>query len=507
MLALAHNDKIRDLDELASILQILAIGGKRVVHCHGLFPLLDQGDIRHLEAAREMGDVLAVTLCSDDAAPDDVIPPLPDRLRAEMIAALPSVDYVAITSSPSASEAIHRLRPHIHATRSWAPESDEEAVLAIGGSIRCTTDPACIANNDQTHQDDDRRAFLAVLRERYTATEVLSLVESLRSLRVAIVGEAILDEYVYCDAMGKSGKEPMLVVRHRARDLQAGGALAIANHLAEFCDQIELCTYLGASDPREEFVRTHLRSAVRLHSVLKADSPTIVKRRYVDAYSRAKLFGVYQLNDEPLAPAEESRLLGILDSLMDNCDLVIAADYGHGFITSRAVDLICNRAPFLAVNTQLNSANVGFNTVSRYPRADYVCLHEGELRMDARNTLGATTDLMVSLARRMAAERVLVTQGNRGATIYQEGSGFVQCPAFADKIVDRVGAGDALLALSSLLVAAGAPPDMTAWLGNLAGAQAVSIVGNCSSIDRTKLMDTVRSHLRASARRLMRAWA
>src|SRR3954452_20890627 len=105
-------DKIKRIDELAVSLSALRQGGKRIVHCHGVFDLLHIGHIKHLEAARKFGDLLVVTLTPDrfvNKGPHR--PAFPERLRAEALASLVCVDYVAINQWPTAVETIERLRP------------------------------------------------------------------------------------------------------------------------------------------------------------------------------------------------------------------------------------------------------------------------------------------------------------------------------------------------------------------------------------------------------------
>ncbi len=329
------------------------------------------------------------------------------------------------------------------------------------------------------------------MRARYQAEQVRGFVEQLRPLRVLAIGETILDEYVYCDALGKSGKEPILAMRYLSREMYAGGILAISNHLAEFCQQVDLLTYLGTTEPREEFVRERLKPNIDPRFVYKPSSPTIVKRRYVESYSLAKLFGVYRIDDEPITGAEEDQLCEELDSLLSEVDVVIVADYGHGLITPRMVDLLIEKSRFLAVNTQINAANIGFHTISKYRRADYVCIQEGELRHDSRSRDGDAKDLVAALAERLSCRSCMTTRGKYGSLLYRRGEGFFECPAFAVRIVDRIGAGDALLALTSLCEARGLPAEVTGLLGNLAGAEAVATVGNKASVDRQRMLGRV----------------
>src|SRR6185503_674762 len=97
-----------------------------------------------------------------------------------------------------------------------------------------------------------------------------------------------------------------------ARELNAGGILSIARHLSNFLDRVNLFTYLGAANTQEDFVRDHLQPNIHAEFIYKPDSPTIVKRRYVDNYSLAKLFEVYEFNDELLAASEEDAFYAML---------------------------------------------------------------------------------------------------------------------------------------------------------------------------------------------------
>lgn len=335
--------------------------------------------------------------------------------------------------------------------------------------------------------------YLHTFRQQHTAEEIFAYLHRLRHLNVMVVGETILDEYVYCEALGKSGKEPVLAMRYLSQEMYAGGILAIGNHLADFCHRIDLLTYLGAPDSQEDFVRSSLKTNIKPTFIYKSHSPTIIKRRYIENYSFSKLLGVYQINDKWLSQSEEEAFCAALERRLPACDVVIVADYGHGLITPRVVELLSSQAPFLAVNTQINAANIGFHTISKYNRADYICIHEGEIRQDSRSRRGDLKPLVSDLSRRLSCQTVMVTRGKKGTLLYHEGEGFFECPAFAVKVVDRIGAGDAVLALTSLCVAAGIPADVIGFIGNLVGREAVTIVGNKASIERVRLLQSIES--------------
>lgn len=503
--------KIKSLDDLAGILASLRDQGKKIVHCHGVFDLLHVGHIRHFEEAKRMGDILVITLTQDEYVNKGPHrPAFPQSLRAEVLAALDVVDFVAINRWPTAVETIKLLRPDVFVKGPDYKDAAQdvtggithevEAVRSVGGEVKFTQDitfsSSTLLNRHLPLFPPAANNYLNNFRLRHSAGEICQYLDSVRPLRVMVIGEAILDEYVYCNALGKSSKEPILAMQYVSRDVHAGGSLAIANHLAELCDHVELVTYLGGTDSREQFVRSSLKPNVDATFIYKSHSPTVVKRRYVEQYMFFKLLEIYEMNDALLNEREEEEFYRTLEARLPNCDVVIVADFGHGLITPRVVDLLAEKARFLAVNTQINAANIGFHTISKYKRADYICVHEGEIRLDHRNRHGELEALVVDLARRLSCKTIMVTLGKSGTMLFRDGEGVYESPALAVKVVDRIGAGDAVLAVTSLCTAQGMPADVIGFIGNLIGAQAVMIVGNSASIDRVRLLKSVESLLK-----------
>lgn len=503
--------KIFPLQALAKELDAQRAKKKKIVHCHGVFDLLHVGHIRHFTEAKAMGDLLVVTLTPDqhvNKGPHR--PAFPHDLRAEVIAALDVVDYVAVNEWPTAVNTIKLLKPDVYAKGPDYKDAskdvtggikiEEDAVRSVGGEIRYTEDitfsSSKLLNRHMPQFSGAAAGFLERLRQRYTGSDVGELIGGLRKLKVLVIGDAILDQYVYCSAMGKSSKEPIIAAQYLSTVTHAGGALAIANHLGEFADNIHLLTYLGAKDSQEAFVRSNLKPNVVPNFVFKTDSPTIVKRRFVQETLLTKLFEIYEMNDSPLEGREEDALCAFLEKKLPDYDVVLAADFGHGLITSRAVELLAKKSRFLSVMTQINAANIGFHTISKYPRADYVCIQESELRLDHRNKRDGLKLLIEAVAKRLSVSTVMVTRGTHGTLLYRAGEGFSECPAFANKVVDRIGAGDAVLAVTTLASAGKLPPEIIGFLGNLAGAQAVQIIGNASSISRVGMLKSVEALLK-----------
>ena len=342
----------------------------------------------------------------------------------------------------------------------------------------------------------DTSTYLSEFAARHSPDDLIRYLDEARSLKVMLLGETIIDEYNYCQTLGKSGKEPILAVRFCSSEKFAGGILAVGNHVASFCDRVSLLSFLGREDSHEAFIREKLDPRVHANFFYMAKAPTIVKRRFIESYPFQKMFEVYQMSEDENEAANEERLCHTLEEVLPRYDLVIVADYGHGMFTPRVIDLLGSEARCLAVNTQANAGNHGFNTVSKYPRADYVCISEGEIRLEARSRREDLHRIVEKVADKLGCRDVMVTRGQQGMLCYSKKDGFVQAPALAGHFADRVGAGDAVFAITSLCMAQGAPAEIMAVIGNAVGAMSVGTVGNRTPINRTALTRSIISILK-----------
>src|SRR5262249_42688305 len=145
--------------------------------------------------------------------------------------------------------------------------------------------------------------------------------------------------------------------------------------------------------------------------LFRQDSPTIIKRRFIENYFFSKLFEVYEINDSVLSKSDVEQLCRTLRGCLRDYDVVIVFDFGHGMLSAEAIDILCQESSFLAVNTQSNAGNLGYHTISKYPRADYVCIAENEMRLDARDRRGELRTMVWDLAERINCQRVVVTRG------------------------------------------------------------------------------------------------
>ncbi|HEY4697760.1 MAG TPA: PfkB family carbohydrate kinase [Gallionella sp.] len=278
----------------------------------------------------------------------------------------------------------------------------------------------------------------------------LALIESVKDCKVLLVGDTIIDEYHYVMPLSQSAKENLIPVKYRNKEHFAGGVDAAAAHLRSFCNHVDVASA----------------------------GPATRKVRFVDENYLRKLFEIHY----------QDGMGGRKWPALSIYDCVIAADFGHGEI--RAASNL-DGAKFLAVSAQTNAANRGYNLITKYPSADYIVIDEPEARLAAADQHGHIEDVIHKLAHGRC-EKFVVTQGNRGATGYQNGNFFHQ-KGLTDLVRDTMGAGDAFFAVTAPMAMTGHMDDLL-MIGNAAGAIKTGIVGHRASVTKEALIDFLRTH-------------
>jgi len=281
----------------------------------------------------------------------------------------------------------------------------------------------------------------------------INYLDDIKDLNVLVIGETIIDEYQYGYTLGKAGKFPIVAFQNQEREVYPGGVMAIRRHLKDFCN-------------------------VRCYTSEK----TIRKKRYVQ--NGQKLFETYTYDkishyDKALTKKPN----------IEDYDMVIVADFGHGFITKKLREEIQEKAKWIALNTQSNAGNMGMNTINKYDKWDYVCIDENELRLATSNQYD---DIENIAKKRFNPPQVAsITLSKKGTMIYKDKK-ITHIKALIDNPIDTVGAGDAYLAITSPLAYNKAPPNIIGYIGNVAGAIACSYQGNKDSVHKIAILEYFR---------------
>ena len=222
-----------------------------------------------------------------------------------------------------------------------------------------------------------------------------------------------------------------------------------------------------------------------------------MKRRFLDSISQNKILGLYTINDDILTQKQDKLFYKILKNMIPKHDLVIVSDYGHGLISNKSANLICKFSKYLALNAQVNAANIGFHTMRNYKNVDCVIINERELRHELRDKNGKLGILMKRLSKEQNVKNLVVTQGEQGSVFYnRKENKFNLSEAYAKTAIDKVGAGDAMLSIIALCLKSGFNKELALLIASLAGAQSVTTIGNKDSVNKTKILKSLENILK-----------
>lgn len=332
--------------------------------------------------------------------------------------------------------------------------------------------------------------YIHEIKSKLSLGQIARYFDQIGSLSVLVIGDIIIDKYVFVSPKGRAVKDPILSVEYKNDETYAGGILAVTNHLSDFVKKIRLVTLIGDRDHNVDFIKKSLKGNVELKTFVKENSPTIIKERFIDYHRNTKLFKIEYMNDAPISKKLTDEIVHYLDEELLKHDLVIVGDFGHGFINEAIRRKLEEKSKFLALNVQSNSANMGYNYFNLYKRMDFISMDEQELRMPFLMRFEDIKTIINKVILTNFSNPFLVTRGSRGCVLINRDR-FVESPSLTDSVKDTIGAGDAVFAISSLLVYAKFPDELIPFIANCAGGIKVSYLGNKESISKERLINFI----------------
>jgi rfaE bifunctional protein kinase chain/domain len=298
----------------------------------------------------------------------------------------------------------------------------------------------------------------------------------MRGLRAVVWGDFVLDEYWRCQTRRVSREAPVLVLDYESRAVQGGGAANAALNLAALGAEVAAVGWVGPDEAGREL--RHLLEAAGIDAaglLVHAEAGTVVKTRVVAGSvhtARQQVVRVDRGRPFTLRGAARARLADALSRAARDARAVLLSDYGYDAVTPALA-----RSALRAWRTR--GVTVGLDAryrLARYRAVSLATPNEGEAGAAAGIEIAGERDLervAARLMRRVGAGHLIITRGRDGLTLWgREGGASLE--AFGgEEAVDVTGAGDAVVAVATLALAAGAPALEAAALANVAGSVAV----------------------------------
>lgn len=503
--------KICSAIDIAQIVDKIRKDGKSVALCHGVFDLLHPGHIEHFREASDLADLLIVSITADAFVNKGPGRPLFNQeVRIQTLATLEMIDYVVISEQATAEEVINLIQPeyYVKGSEYSSPEDDvtgmifkeSAAIETYGGKVYftsgITSSSSLLINKFYSSADVQAQNWIKIFKESGGHESILESMDKISNLKVLILGEAIIDQYTSCAPLAKSSKDPILAFHELGTNYFPGGVLAIANSCSGWAMQTKVITFRGINDEILRTLENKVNPKIVCEYISANDRPTILKHRYVDSASNNRMFEYYNFSDRELPAEINNKVLSSISSEISDYDLVIAADYGHGYFSKSIVSLIEDKSLFLAINTQANAGNRGFNTIAKYSKVDLISINGSELQLELRDRNPDYIHIVPKIIKEKNATYAIVTLGGDGLLVFDNKGNYEKVPALATKLVDRVGAGDSVFIMASLLAKVKAPLKVIGFLANLVAAHEVSQLGHQKSLERPDILKHSKSILR-----------
>ncbi len=293
-----------------------------------------------------------------------------------------------------------------------------------------------------------------------------------RRSSVLVVGDVMLDRFLIGDVHRINPEAPVPILRVTGEKLAPGGAANAAANVASLGGRTVIAGYIG-NDAAGRKLQDLIRGRGIRTALVSCARPTIAKVRAV-ARGQQLLRLDYE-DDRAVSRRLEEKLLAAIKGLGRRFDAVVISDYGKGVVTGRLVELCAHLAPVVTVDPVPPHRELYRGVTMLTPNTKEAAALLGvEIRTDA--DLGRAG---AELVRRLDAH-VLITRGERGMTLFRRDGGRLHLPTVAKEVIDVTGAGDTVIAVATLALAAGAPLERALVLSNLAAGLVVSKSGTAA---------------------------
>ena len=245
----------------------------------------------------------------------------------------------------------------------------------------------------------------------------ISEINKLAPLKVLVLGEVIFDEYNFVKELDKPGKENIQSVLHGKNEVYIGGSYSIAKSVSTFAKKVDLVCVGNFSNEKQKLMKQYTFNEKSLKlKIIKNNFHVITKKRYVNEANK-KLFEEYIL--EGSNNYDDRKIFKNINNLKEY-DLVIIADFGHGLMTNSLINYVTKNSKFLCVNAQTNSENRGYNFITKYKKANYVCIDQQEIKLAMSDRFSSVDYLIKKLFKKINVNLLTVTLGKEGTKLQKK---------------------------------------------------------------------------------------
>lgn len=486
-----YRPKIKTVSELKKIIGPFT-REKKVILCHGVFDVVHPGHVRHLVYAKSKADILIASITSDKYIDKGVYRPhVPEQLRALNLAAYEMVDYVVIDDNPKPLKNLNQIQPNYFAkgfeytSKGLPPSTQEEAVVVNGYGGEMIFTPGDVVYSSSKFINLSRpkihiEKLLSLMAvEKISFDDLRNTLSSLQGLKVHVVGDTIVDTYTRTVLIGGQTKTPTFSVQYMGQDDYIGGAGIVAQHIKAAGAEVVFSTVLGDDSLKDFVIKGLNESEVKLVPIIDSSRPTVNKN--------AIIAGGYRLLK--IDTLDNATISGkILDQLIDSvkatrADAVVFSDFRHGIFNRSTIDKLIGAIPSNAFRVADSQVASRWGNITDFKNFDLLTPNEREARFSLADQDSTVGKLAGSLKEITNCKSLILKLGDRGVFVIPDEeknciSNFFAIDSFAERVLDAVGSGDALLAYVTLSLLSSGSEAIATIIGSMAAACECEFDGN-----------------------------
>ncbi len=454
---------------------------RRVIMCHGTFDVVHPGHVRHLLYAKTKADVLVASLTADrHIMKGNLRPYVPEDLRAVNLAALEMVDYVVVDHDPTPLKNLALIQPDYFAkgyeytAGAVHPKTQEEirVLESYGGEMIFTPGDIVYSSSaliELAPPDIGIDKLLMLMQaEGITFKDLRESLGKMQGLRAHVVGDTIVDSYTYTSMIGGMTKTPTISVRFDHKTDFVGGAGIVAKHLKAAGAEVTFSTVLG-NDDYKTFVLDDLSTyGVHCLPIIDETRPTTNKNAIVaEGYRLLKVDTLDNRSISDKIVEQIRRQIGDTKT-----DAVVFSDFRHGMFNRGTIPQLTAAIPAGAFRVADSQVASRWGNILEFQGFDLITPNEREARFALGDQDSVVRPLALELHQKSGCKTLILKCGDRGIITYRANSSdlraFFNIESFVERVVDAVGAGDALLAYATLALVATRNEVIASILGNIA---------------------------------------
>ena len=472
---------------------------KKIIMCHGVFDVLHYGHITHFEEAKKNGDVLVVSLTDNKFVNKGPDRPLFDSIiRAKSLLALQSIDFVIISKDFDCINTLKKIKPNYfvkdieYANKNHTSNNTFEKEKKFLKKIKCkliyTTQKKLssseIIKSKFKGLNDRTQSYLNFISRNFTYKYIEEKILNLKKLEICLIGDPILDTYIFCQTEGISSKSPTLASIFKNKETYPGGVLAVAQMANALGIKVDLTTYGDTKN-----LKNNLDTNVKVDTLNNSQQIPEIER-IVNIGRMEKLHQMYHFQD---SNKKKEILIGLkkkVNHFLKQKKSILIIDFGFNFFPSNFYNYI-DKIKY-SVNTHTNSINKNFNHISKYKNSNYFSINKSEYNLDRRlNFVDDIVKLRKHLLEKEKHKNFSITLGSKGSIFFKNKKAY-ESPAIFQNVIDTTGCGDAYFIITSVLNDLKIEPELIPFIGNVYAGLHANIIGNKKVISIENLLKNIK---------------